>query len=67
MTGNPGTGVLGVEDGVDDKLAYVVVLQAIEDCGSVPAGAHETCHPQLRKVLRNRRRRLANVLGEFVD
>ncbi len=67
MTGNPGTGVLGVEDGVDDELAHVIVLQAVEDGGPVPAGAHQTRHPQLRQVLGDRRRRLAHVLGEFVD
>jgi hypothetical protein len=67
MTGNPGTGVLGVEDRVLDELADVIVLQTVEDGGSVPAGSHKTGHPQLRKVLGNRRRRLAHMLGEFVD
>src|ERR1700758_5624798 len=67
MTWNPGAGVLGVEDSIDNELADVVVLQAVEDGGSVPAGAHETCHPQLCQVLGNRWRRLAHVLGKFVD
>src|SRR6201988_1058532 len=67
MTWNPGAGVLGVEDSIDNELADVGVLQAVEDGGSVPAGAHETCHPQLCEVLGNRRRRLAHVLGKFVD
>jgi len=67
MTWNPGTGVLGVEDSIDYELADVVVLQAVEDGGSVPAGAHETRHAQLCEVLGNRWRRLAHVLGKFVD
>src|SRR6516165_8086764 len=67
MTRNPGAGVLGVEDGIDDELANVIVLQAVKNGGSVPTGAHQACHPQLGQVLGNRRRRLAHVLGEFVD
>ena len=67
MTGNAGAGVLGVADRIDDELPDVVVLQAVEDGGSVPARAHQTRHPQLRKVLGNRWRRFSDVLGEFVD
>ena len=45
MTGNPGTRVLGVEDGVGDELAHVIVFQAVENGGSVAAGAYQACHP----------------------
>ncbi len=67
MPWDPGTGVFGVEDGVDDELAHVVVLQAVEDRRAVPTGAHQASHPQLGEVLGDRRCRFADMLGEFVD
>ena len=63
----PWAGVLGVVARVDDELADVVVFQAVENRRALPAGADQPCHPQLREVLGNGRRRLAHVLGEFVD
>ena len=44
MARDSGAGVLGVVDGVDDKLANVVVLQAVEDRRALPAGLHQSCH-----------------------
>jgi hypothetical protein len=67
MPRNPRTGVLGVEDGVDDELSNVVVLQAVEDRRPLPTGSHQSSHPQLGEVLRHRRCGFAHMFGEFVD
>ena len=67
MAGHAGAGVFGVEHRVGDQLADVVVLQAVEDRGAVAAGPHQPRHPQLRQVLRHRRRRFADVVGQVVD
>jgi hypothetical protein len=66
MPRNPRTGVLGVEDGVDDELSNVVVLQAVEDRRPLPTGSHQASHPQLGEVLRHRRCGFAHMLSEFV-
>ena len=67
MPRHPGAGVLGVVHGVDNELAHVVVLQAVEDRRPFPTGSYQPRHPQLGKVLRHRRRGFAHMLGEFVD
>ena len=59
--------MLGVVHGVGDELADVVVLEPVEHLRALPAGAHQARHPQLRQVLRHRRRRLADPCGEVVD
>ena len=38
MRGHPGSGVFGVVHRVNDQLAHVLVLQAVEDRGAHPAG-----------------------------
>jgi hypothetical protein len=67
MPRDPGTGVLGVVNGVDNKLSDVVVLQAVEDRRTLPTGSHQASHPQLGEVLRHRWCGFAHMLGEFID
>jgi len=67
MPRNPRTGVLGVEDGVDDELSNVIVFQAVEDRRALAARPHQPCHPQLGEVLGHRRRRFGHMVGEFID
>lgn len=43
----PGAGVLGVEHGVHDKLAHMLVFQAVENRGALATGSHQPGHPQL--------------------
>ena len=61
MPWHAGAGVFGVEHRVGDQLPDVVVLQAVEDRGALAAGADQPRHPQLRQVLRHRRRRFPDV------
>ncbi len=67
MAGYARAGVFGVEDGVGHQLSDVVVVEAVEDRGSLAAGADQSRHPQFGQMLRHRGRRLADVGGEVVD
>ncbi|AQA21722.1 transcriptional regulator, ArsR family domain protein [Rhodococcus sp. MTM3W5.2] len=67
MSWHARAGVLGVEHRVGHQLAHVVVLEPIEHCRALAARPHQTRHPQLRQVLRHRRRRLADVHRQLVD
>lgn len=58
--------MFGVENGVDDELADVVVLQPVENCRALAAGANQPRHAEFGQVLRHRRRGLADMFGEFV-
>ena len=62
-----GAGMLGVEDRIGDELFDVVICQAVKDRGAVPARLNQAGHPQFRKVLRNARSRLADMLGYVAD
>ena len=66
MSRNSGTCVFGVENGVDDELADMVVLQPVEHCRALAAGANQPRHAEFGQVLRHRRRGLADMFGEFV-
>jgi hypothetical protein len=57
--------VLGVMDAVNDELPDVIILQPVEDGGSVPARLGDSGHSQFRQVLRHRCRPLLQHLGQF--
>ena len=59
--------VLGVVHRVGEQLAHMVVLQPVEHLCALAPGAYQPGHPQLREVLRHRRPRLVDPLGEVVD
>jgi catechol 2,3-dioxygenase-like lactoylglutathione lyase family enzyme len=65
--GHARAGVFGVEHCVGDQLPDVVVVQAVEDRGTFPAGADQPRHPQLRQMLRRRRGGFADMGGQVVD
>lgn len=67
VTGHTGTGVFGIEHGVDDELANVVVVQPVDHLRPFTPGVNEPRHSQFCEVLRYGRRGLGHALGEFVD
>jgi len=60
-------GVFGLEDGVGDELACVLVLQAVENARSVLPGGHQASKAHFRQVLGYRGRRLMNHLRQPAD
>lgn len=59
--------MLRVMERVPYELADVVILDPVDDLRPLPPGADESSHPQLREVLRHRRRWLVRHLGKATD
>ena len=64
---NSGASMLRVVDPVHDQPLHVIVLQFVKDLISFPPGSDQPRHPQFRQMLRDRRPRLSDGLGELVD
>ena len=67
MCWSVGDGVLGLENGIGNKTARVLVSKAIEHPGAVLPGSDDAGQAQLRQVLGDRGGRLVNDVRKVID
>lgn len=59
--------MLGLKDGVSNKLPGVLILQAIKHAGAFMTRRNHPGHPHLGQMLRHGRLRLTHRLGKIIN